>query len=282
MFWGTTGGVLELVGPNSRAVPLVVGSVRMLVAAPLLAFAARLTGESLRPASLGFLPAGLCIAAYQLCYFSAVPLVGVAATAVLAICSAPLLVAVLATTLLHEPLERSQLAAVGLGVPGAGLLVGGGLAGSGSGFVLGSALALGAGLAYSLYIVSTKRALASSSPLGLAGLTFTSAAVALLPVLAVDPAATAATVVGHWPLLAYLGALPTAAAYWLYTRGLHRVPAGSAAVVGLLEPLTATLLGLIAFHEPLGPARAAGVLLLLAAMGLLALGRAAGASLGIR
>jgi DME family drug/metabolite transporter len=272
--WGTTGTTLQLVGPTSSAIPLVVGAIRMLVAAPLLTAGARLTGASLRPTSPAFLVAGLCMAGYQLCYFSAVPLAGVGATALLAICSAPILIAVIARVVLHEPITRWRLAAMGLGVTGAGLLVGGGSGASGRNFVLGAALALGAGLAYSLYAVATKGGLRNSAPLGLAAVTFGLAAVVLLPVLIFQPAATASTVAKGWPLLLYLGAIPTAGAYFLYTTALRRIPAGSAAIAGLLEPLTATVLGLVLFHEQLSLPQAFGAALLLLAMALLGAGTA--------
>ncbi len=272
--WGTTGTTLQLVGATSAAVPLVVGAIRMLVAAPLLAAGARLAGASLQPSGPAFLLAGLCMAGYQVCYFSAVPLAGVAATALLAICSAPILIAAIARVFLHEPLSRLRFAAMTLGVIGAGLLVGGRLGGPAPDFLLGGALALGAGLAYSVYAVATKGALKASAPLGLSAITFGLAAVVLLPVLIIQPEATASTVARSWPLLLYLGAIPTAGAYWLYTTGLRRIPAGSAAIAGLLEPLTATVLGLLLFREHLSLPQAFGAALLLFAMGVLGAGTA--------
>lgn len=269
VLWGTTGTTLELVGATSSAVPLVVGGVRMLVAAPLLGGGAVAARASLRPRGWGFVGAGLCMAAYQVCYFSAVPLAGVAATALLAICSAPILIAVLARLALNERLTTVRLVALALGVAGAGMLVGGGQAAAGARFVAGCALALGAGLAYSLYAVITKRALtgtAGQQPVALSALTFSVAAVALLPALALQPAVTVATIQRGWPLLLWLAAVPTAAAYWLYTTGLRRVPAGVAAIAGLLEPMTATALGVIVFREALGPVAFAGAVLLLIAM----------------
>lgn len=267
--WGTTGTTLELIGASSTSVPLVVGAMRMLVAAPLLAAGARLAGDRLRPLRPAAPAAGLCMGAYQLCYFSAVPLAGVATTALLAICSAPILVTVLARILLGERLTPLRLIALGLGVLGAGLLVGGAPAEPGTRLPVGSSLAVGAGLAYSLYAVLTKGALASSPPLALAAVTFTVAAAALLPILTIQPAVAASTAGRGWPLLLYLGIVPTAGAYWLYTTGLRRLPAGVAAVAGLLEPLTATALGLALFHERLHAIGVLGAVLLLLAMTLL-------------
>jgi DME family drug/metabolite transporter len=272
--WGTTGTTLQLVGATSTAVPLVVGAIRMLVAAPLLVAGARLTGASLRPTGPAFAAAGLSMAGYQVCYFSAVPLAGVGASALLAICSAPVLIAVLARIFLREPITRWRLAAMMVGIVGAGLLVSGAPAGKGQNFVLGCALALGAGLAYSSYAVATKGALRDSSPLGLSALTFALAAAVLIPILIMQPSTTTETVARAWPLLLYLGAIPTAGAYWLYTTGLRRVPAGSAAIAGLLEPLTATAFGLLLFEEHFGLQQVSGAAMLLVSMGLLGAGTA--------
>ena len=267
--WGTTGTVLKLAGAGAGAAPLVLGASRLAVAAPLLLGAAVVTRAPLRRPGWAFLPAGLCIAAYQLTYFAAVPRAGVAATALLAICSAPLFVAALAWMLLGERPGRAGLGALGLGAAGGALLV----AGSGHPgptFAAGAALALAAGFVYSLYVVASKRGLAGADPRALAALTFATAAIALAPVLIANASGTAALWRGAWPLVLYLGAVPTAIAYWLYTAGLRRVPAASATIAGLLEPLTATVLGLSLFAERLAPAGWFGAVLLLAAVALLA------------
>jgi drug/metabolite transporter, DME family len=73
-----------------------------------------------------------------------------------------------------------------------------------------------------------------------------------------------------WPLLVYLGAVPTAVAYVVFGAGLRRVTATAAGVGTLLEPLTAAALGLLVFGERLGAAGWAGAALLLGALGLLA------------
>jgi len=54
------------------------------------------------------------------------------------------------------------------------------------------------------------------------------------------------------------------------------VPATAAGVVSLLEPLTATTLGVLVFGERLGPIGLAGAVLLLAALVLLTAARQGG------
>lgn len=76
-----------------------------------------------------------------------------------------------------------------------------------------------------------------------------------------------------WPLFLYLGLIPTALAYGLYAVGLRRTPATLAGIVTLLEPLTASTLGVLLFGERLGVAGTFGAFLLLAAISLLVLRR---------
>jgi len=275
--WGTTGATMLLLARDVPADPLVVGWARLAVAAPALVVAAALTH---RPSAACVAPSradlgrcvvlGAAMAAYQICYFEAVSLTGVAVAALFAICSAPIFVAGLAGVVLRERLGSTGLAALALAVVGAALLSAGSLTGP-RGFAAstaGTLLALGAGLSYAVYAVTAKGLLARMRPLTQAAITFTIGALLLSPMPLVR-GGTAATLLDGWPLLLYLGLGPTAVAYALFTAGLRRVPATAAAVTSLLEPLTATLLGVVVFGETLGPASAAGALLLLAALVLI-------------
>lgn len=93
----------------------------MAVAAGALLIAARVGGASLviARADLGrCLLMGGCMAVYQATYFTAVVMTGIAVTALLAICSAPLMIAALATVMLGERLSVRVAVALGLGVTG--------------------------------------------------------------------------------------------------------------------------------------------------------------------
>jgi DME family drug/metabolite transporter len=105
-------------------------------------------------------------------------------------------------------------------------------------------------------------------PLPVAAVTFTAAAVFLAPALIGERLSPDALAIA-WPWLLYLGVGPTAAAYVLFTAGLRRVPATAAGIVSLLEPLTAAVLGVVAFGESLGTVGLIGALLLLVSLALL-------------
>ena len=276
--WGTTGSVMALLAREGTPSPLLVGWARMAAAALCLlvahtlvrpATAARGDWQPRDPAKAAVL--GAAMAAYQVCYFWAVPRTGVALTALLAISSAPLMIAAGAALTLKERPSPAALAALPLAVAGIAMVLAGPRATGDAppGFAGGALAALGAGLSYAAYAVTAKGLLRRVAPLPLAALTFTLAAVLLTPVLVLERGAAAQLSAG-WPLLLYLGGVPTAAAYVVFGAGLRRVSATTAGIATLLEPLTATALGVLLFGEHLGTVGWVGAALLLGALGLLA------------
>jgi DME family drug/metabolite transporter len=70
-------------------------------------------------------------------------------------------------------------------------------------------------------------------------------------------------------MVLYLGVVPSALAYAMYQRGLRHVPASTATILTLAEPLTAALLAWALFAERLTPVGLAGGALLLVSIVLL-------------
>ena len=120
----------------------------------------------------------------------------------------------------------------------------------------GMAVLAAAGFA-TLTLVSA-RPVAGLDDLTAAGFGFALGGLVLLPL------AAAIGRVGFTPdpvtlgLLAALGTGPTAVAYTLYFRGLRTAPAGTAALLSLLEPLTGTVLAALILGDRLGPSRDRG------------------------
>src|SRR5262245_29388295 len=292
--WGTTGATMALLARDTHLSPLVVGWARLAVAAPVLLVAAGVAMGQRSRAALrvpgrggadgtavrsspdardvaAYVLLGLSMAAYQACYFRAVTLTGVAVTALVAICSAPIMIAILAALVLKESIGPAVCLSLGLAVVGTALLVVGPrapheMAGP---VAAGVSLALGAGASYAVYAVTAKRVLAATAPLSVAAITFTLGALFLAPVLAGEPVSRADLARGA-PLLLYLGLGPTALAYALFSLGLHRIPATAAGIASLLEPLTAATLGVLVFGESLGVPGGIGAGLLVCALILLA------------
>jgi DME family drug/metabolite transporter len=268
ILFGTT-GTAQTLAPEIE--PLVVGAARIAVGAALLLLVAALVGRlRVGAARAAVLLAGACVALYQATFFAAVAETGVAIAAVVAIGSAPAFTGVLARAFAGERLNWRWAAATALASAGVALLVLGGGSG-GEVAPAGVGLALMAGCGYAGYTVLSKRMLeAGGAPEGVMAAVFATGALLLLPLLAIVPLGELTSPAGL-ALALYLGAIPTALAYLLFARGLERIGAGETATLTLAEPLTAAALGVIALGERPGAAAAAGALLVLSGLVLLAL-----------
>ncbi|WP_269799609.1 DMT family transporter [Geodermatophilus chilensis] len=131
--------------------------------------------------------------------------------------------------------------------------------------LLGALLACGSALGYAVVTLAGGD-LPAGVPVTVVG--FVGGALLLTPVALAAGLDLTADPVGLATLL-YLGAVPSAAAYALFFRGLQTVPGAVAGIVTLLEPVTATVLATAFLGErlPLG-ALAGGVLVLAAVAGL--------------
>ena len=177
----------------------------------------------------------------------------------------PIIVAGLAVVVLSERPSAWRLMWGGIGVVGVALVVLGPQAGLD---VLGVTAGLGGAVSMGLGVVLTKRwgKPDGVSALSLAGWQLTGAGLLLIvPALLIDgvPTGIDATAVAGYSWLGLVGGL---AAYVLWFEGIRRLPVTPTALLGLLSPLTAALLGHVIAGEVLSPAQLLGFALALTAM----------------
>jgi probable blue pigment (indigoidine) exporter len=187
---------------------------------------------------------------------------GVAATLAAA---QPLVVAVLSVAVLRERLSGWRLAWGVVGMAGVGLVVIGPAAAF-DGF--GVAAGLGGAVTMALGVTLTKRwgRPAGVGPTAFAGWQLTAGGLFLLPLTAVfegaPPSIDGDAVLGY----VWLGLVGGLLAYALWFRGVTTLPVASVAVLALLSPLVAAVLGVVVLHQTLGPVQLAGFALALAAL----------------
>jgi DME family drug/metabolite transporter len=274
--WGTVGIVSGALFRIADTDPLSIGLLRMGIAAPALAVVCwatlgrRMFAVARRDAAM-MLVIGVTMALYQVCFFAAIERVGVAVAVLVTLCSAPVLVALLAWALLGERLTRWVLVALVCALGGTALLVGGGApTGEGGAQALsGVLLALGASAGFALMTLCTRALAGRYHPILPFTWGLTASALLLLPFGLAGGLALSYPAAG-WGLLLYLGLAPTALAFVLFLVGMRHVTATAASIVTLLEPLTATALAWLLFGERLGPGGLLGAALLLGAIALLA------------
>jgi drug/metabolite transporter, DME family len=272
--WGTIGIAVDVLYRLTPTGALSVGFWRLALSSPVLLGLSRVyAGPNfwrMQRRDLGpLLLMGAAFAAYQVCYFAAIPYIGVVAAVLVNICSAPIITAVLSGLFLRERLTWAiGLALVGA-VAGVVLLVGGSPeAATPSALLLGGALALGAGISYALVALTARVVAPRYHPIQPIALTFTLSALLLLP-LALSSGLDVNYPAAAWGLLLYLGLVPTALGYTLYLFGMRTVTATVSTIFALLEPLVSTVLAVALLHERLSASGVWGGALLLSSVAFL-------------
>jgi DME family drug/metabolite transporter len=246
MLWGTTGTSQALAPTGATA--LTIGALRLLVGGVgLLVIAGRtLTIDSRwlnRYVGIG----AVAVALYQVSFFGGVDRTGVAVGTVVGIGSAPVFAGLLSLVVERIRLTPMWWLATGLAVAGGGVLV---LSGSAVGVdLLGLLLAMGAGLSYAIYALSTKTLLEQGKPDEVMAVLFSLGALLLLPVLVSADLRWVGSLGGLIVVL-HLGLLATSLSYALFARGLRNVSTATAVTLSLAEPLTAAILGIFLLGEP--------------------------------
>ncbi|GAA5146539.1 EamA family transporter [Pseudonocardia eucalypti] len=290
VLWGTGGLSGALFGRLADLHPMAVATLRLagggLSVMLLLALTGRLGAlrAAGRPGATRVLAVGLLTASYQACYFVAVSLTSVGVATLVTLGSAPVLVLAAEAVGLRRLPGPRQLLAIGLAVVGLLLLVGlpgvGGRPGGAGGIFAGTLLALVSAAGFALLTLLGRRPVAGLDELTTIGAGFASGAVMLGVVTLPWTGLGFTPSVASAGLLCFLALVPTAVAYSLYFTGLRGVPASSAAVVAVLEPLTATVLGVLVLGEHLSLAGSVGAGLLCAATLTAGVGTRTGARTG--
>jgi drug/metabolite transporter, DME family len=270
--WGTTGTVRTFA--PATAGPITVGAARIILGGLLLFVLAR-RGDGLRRLLTGgrrtwvLLALGaLCVAVYQIAFFTAVARTGVATGTVVTIGSAPAFTGLLSLLARQGGLSRRWMLSTAGAITGCALLVSGGRAAGVE--PVGIALALLSGLGYAVYATLAARLITKGEDdRAVVGALFGGAAVLLLPVLLSSEPGTLLTGSGLLVTL-YLGAVTTGLGYVLYARGLRTTPVATATTLGLAEPAVAALLGLAVLSEHLGGVALIGLAVLGGSIVLLA------------
>ncbi|MYV50438.1 EamA family transporter [Streptomyces sp. SID2888] len=252
--WGTTYAVTTEFLPDDR--PLFTGLMRALPAGLLLLALARALPRGAwwwRAAVLGALNIG---AFFPLLFLSAYRLPGGMAAVVGSV--GPLFVAGLSAALLGErPTVRTLLTGVAAAL-GVSLVV---LKAAGALDPVGVLAALAATASMSTGTVLTKRwgRPEGAGPLALTAWQLTAGGLLIAPVAltmeGAPPALDGPAVGGYL----YLAVANTAVAYWLWFRGIGRLTATQATLLGPLSPLTAAVLGWVALGQSLGPVQLGGM-----------------------
>lgn len=206
----------------------------------------------------------LSVSFFNWCYFTTIQTSSLAIAAIL-LYTAPAFVLVISVFVFKERLTRQKVFALSATFIGC-ILVSGIFSAQLELSMKSLWIGLGAGFGYSLYSIFGKLAGKKYETLTISFYTFLFAMIALFPISDISTAevnmfdtTVILNVIG-------LGLFPTVLAYWFYTQGLKQLEASKAAIVSTIEPVVATIMGLVLFNESVSLIQAVGILLVLGAV----------------
>jgi DME family drug/metabolite transporter len=248
--FSTTGTTQQLGVPDIS--PVAVASARLVCGSIFLFIFAhfqRKTRGNIRMSARDLIICGAGIGMYQLTFFSAVHLTGIAIATVTALGTTPTLSAVVAYLLLKEKPQNSWYLGTAFTITGIVLV---GTANGVDSFNIGGVgLAVLAGLGFAIFNVFCRRTLArGAQDMWLTATTFGVAAIVSAPFLFTQNPEWILTTKGFLTVI-WLGIFTTSIGYVLYMYGLKRIESSKAATVVLAEPVIATLLAALVIGEDL-------------------------------
>jgi DME family drug/metabolite transporter len=268
LLWGTGGLIGTLFGQAAGLSAISVATYRLLAGGGLIVAFFTLSGKRWptgRAAWTRIAVNGLLSAIFQGCYFAAISLTSVSLATLVTIGATPVIVAIAEQARGRRALNRADAVTMAMALPGLGLL--GGLPGGGfseTAVLASTGMALLSAAGFAAVTLIGTSPVPGLDELALNGFGFTLGGMALLPLaggsLGFRPGLASAG------LLAALAIGPTAMAYTLYFRALRKASATTAALLTLIEPLTAAVLAALVLGDRLSATGIAGAVMLLSAV----------------
>lgn len=272
VLWGTSGIFVSYLAPLGFT-SLQMTSVRAVVSFASIALYALIRDRSLFRVSLCELVLyaiiGAAVYFTASCYFTSIQLTTVS-TAVVLMYTAPIYVAICSVLLFGERFTPVKILAVGCMLVGCCLVSG--LIGNAKFNGLGIFNGMMAGVAFAAYNLLSKLASRRKcNPMSVIMYSFLF--MSLLSMLFSNPVDWICLAAQKpWPsipLLVGLGLVTCVLPYFAYNVAMYSIPVGTAAALGIVEPMSATLFGVIVFHERLSVWSVIGIVLILLAVCLL-------------
>ena len=213
---------------------------------------------------------------FNTCYFTTIQITSMAVAAIL-LYTSPVFVVLLSAVLFKEKLTARKLTALVLAFAGCvfvtGVLSGGGLVMEPVGILIG----IGSGFGYALYSIFGRYALERGySSTTISFYTFVTCSLGLLilspfmsPVGETIAKLAAGSTLKDILLIAGIALFVTVFPYLLYTYGLSGVENSKAGIMASIEPVVASILGILIYKESLSLSTLVGVVLVLGAVMLL-------------
>ncbi len=252
LFWGLSGGIggiLTANGWDPIVVSLYRGAIGLLFVLVWLVLRPRGSGLADRRLWFWSAIAGAGVAGNFTFYFVSIAEGSVAVAATLMYC-APVFVYLVSFAFKLERPTPFKWAAMVIVMLGVVLLTGIYEIGAGDVTPIAAGAGLLSGLSYAIFIFGFKYAAPHGSPQAILVIAF---AVLVIILISLGDADQAVAVLStpSWPLFAVLGVFGAGLSFILYIIGLNHTAPAVASIVAMVEPVTASLFGVVVLNEAL-------------------------------
>ena len=265
LFWGVSGGIggiLMANGWDAFVVSFYRGVIGLLFVCGWFALQPQNSGLANRKLWLWSVIAGLGVAGNFTFYFVSIAQGSIAIAATLMYC-APVFVYLVSFALKLERPTTLKWVAIAVVMFGIVLLTQVYDVSAGSVTPVGIGAGLLAGLSYAVFIFGFDNAAPHGSPQAILTIAFAvMAAILIWPGSIRQTLAVLST--PDWPLFAALGVLGAGLSFVLYIVGLNRIAPAIASIVAMIEPVVASLFGVLVLNESLAGPQIFGMGLILA------------------
>jgi drug/metabolite transporter (DMT)-like permease len=262
--WGLSGGIGGLLmagGWDAFVVSFYRGVIGLLFVLAWLALRPRRSGLASRRLWFWSAIAGIGVAGNFAFYFMSIAQGSVAVAVTLMYC-APVFVYLVSFALKLESPTVLKWTAITVVMIGIVLLTQIYDIGASGVTLIGVGAGLLAGLSYALFIFGFKYAAPHGSPQAILSIAF-----AVLAIILIWPGDAGQTVAAlstpDWPLFAGIGVLGAGLSFVLYVIGLKHTTPAVASIVAMIEPVTASLFGVVVLNESLAGPQILGMALIL-------------------
>lgn len=268
--WGLSGGIAGILmadGWDALVVSFYRGGIGLMFV--LIWLGLRPRGSGLANPRLWFWStlAGIGVAGNFSFYFMSIAEGSVAVAATLMYC-APVFVYLVSFAFRLEQPTLLKWVAIGMVMVGIVLLTRITEVGAGDITPIAAGAGLLSGLSYAIFIFGFKYAAPHGSPQAILVIAFTALVVILVGLS--DPDQIVAVLsTPSWPLFATLGVLGGGLSFILYIVGLNHTAPAVASVVAMVEPVTASLFGVLILNESLAGLQVLGMVLILVTVTML-------------
>lgn len=205
------------------------------------------------------------IVLFNWCLFNAIQETSISIAAIL-LYTAPAFVTILSRIIFKEPLTPRKVLSLIVTFVGCSFVIGILPSINESISFYGFMLGLGSGFFYALYSILGKFALKRYDSLTVTVYTFVFAAIAVTPFSGLHSIFPLFLNIEVWLYITGLGFLSTMLAFTLYTKGLNSVESSRASIIATIEPVVASLVSFLVFHEKLRFWQYLGIAMVLSAI----------------